>query len=539
MTASSAKARSDHESVDPMIGATLGERYLVHERIARGGMGSIYRAVHLELGRSVAVKVLSHNYARDDEAVKRFLREARTASRINHPNIVDVLDLGRLESGEPYLVMELLEGEDLADVIGRNALSVAQTVELLAPIARALDYIHGQGLLHRDVKPANIFLAERESGGGLVPKLLDFGLASLREPEARDRLTREGIVVGTPHYVSPEAAEGLPVDQRTDVYSLALVAFEAITGLLPIDSERPISLLYAKVRKPAPTMSERTGREFPKELERAIGRALSRTPDRRPASAGELIASIAQTIEATLEAAPLAAPITLPKIEPATAPTLPPSEPVSIPVERAGRRALGVIASVAMIALAAWIGVELARERGGVIARELPRPSRETPTPVAPPIASAPPEIEIEAPRVVQAAPEPELRPRPARRETPSTEPPADEANLVVVSENSAAPRPTATLAHDPDGAAQLVRAGNVELLRGHFPRAMQLYRQATYADDDHAPAWRGIGLSAERMDLRPEARHAYRRYLALSPNAPDASSVRARMASLEAEGAL
>src|SRR5690606_14739903 len=135
------------------------------------------------------------------EAVKRFQREARAASRIDHPNIVAILDLGRLDTGEPYLVMELLEGEDLADLIAREGpMRPARVVELLAPIANALDAVHREGLLHRDIKPANIFLAKKPDGTA-VPKLLDFGLAALRDGPDADRLTREGIVVGTPHYV--------------------------------------------------------------------------------------------------------------------------------------------------------------------------------------------------------------------------------------------------------------------------------------------------------------------------------------------------
>ncbi|MCZ7683814.1 MAG: serine/threonine protein kinase [Sandaracinaceae bacterium] len=186
------RASDDMPSVDPLIGAEIGGRYVVHELLARGGMGAVYQGVHLELGRAVAVKVLSSAYAREEEAVKRFQREARTAGRIDHPNIVAILDLGRLGSGEPYLVRELLEGVDLADCIAREApMRPDRVVELLRPVANALDMVHAEGLLHRDIKPANIFLAARPDGS-VTPKLLDFGLAALRDGTDADRLTREG-----------------------------------------------------------------------------------------------------------------------------------------------------------------------------------------------------------------------------------------------------------------------------------------------------------------------------------------------------------
>ena len=538
-------------SLDPLIGAELGGRYVIGRRIARGGMGAIYEGTHLELGRKVAVKVLSSAYAGDAEAVRRFQREARASSRLDHPNIVAVLDIGRLESGEPYLVMELLEGEDLSRRIAREApLPARVAVELLEPIARALDAVHAEGLLHRDIKPGNVFLAHR--GGEITPKLLDFGLAALREAPEHDRLTREGIVVGTPHYVSPEAAEGKPLDARADVYSLAVVAYELVSGVLPFDGDRPMSLLYAKVRRPAPTLGERTERRFDPVLEQVLARSLSRTPSRRPESAGELVRLLREAAEQipddatsvdlprTAErAAAMAGTEVLDRSERSERFTF--SLPLRGPSERWYFAGACALLLAALAGGAAWL-----TDEGGAEAARSPDPREVTSGPVVadvdlgPATAVDPATIAAEIPAGVEAPP-PAEPPAPApagpapRRRRPR---PRDEAAPVAdapapsTAAEPGAP-PPATEERDLGAADALARRAGAALLRGQYPRARTLYRQATYADSAHPPAWRGLGLANERMGLAPEAVEAYRRYLRLAPSAPDADRVRARVARL------
>jgi serine/threonine protein kinase len=546
-------------SGDPLIGTAIGGRYVVHKRIARGGMGSVYQGVHVELGRTVAIKVLSQTYANDDEAVRRFQREARAASKIDHPNIVQILDLGRLDSGEPYLVMELLEGEDLADHIGnQGAMSPTEALEILKPVASALDAVHRDGLLHRDIKPANIFLAKRPDGE-IVPKLLDFGLAALRETPEHDRLTREGIVVGTPHYVSPEAAEGENVDERTDVYSLGLVTFEMLTGVLPIDSQRPMSLLYAKVRRPAPTMSQRTGRSFAPALEQLIARTLSRTPSKRPAKAGELVSLLEAVIkdlpkdgsageiprEETAEQR-LVKPepkVSKPaKPEPRVTPRVRHSEPLEIPTERRMRLIL-MGAIVFALILGAW-SIWYAVSSSSRTPEREPSVRRDDPPPEPAPVAAEPDLPIVEAPEPAPIEPieptepiEPPLaavEPPPLAPIARRPRPPAEQAP--APSPEVAPPRqePVAALETDANRAASLTREAGTALISGQLPRARQLYRQATYADNGHAPAWRGLGVASERMGLAPEAASAYRQYLRLAPTAGDAAEVRRRLARLE-----
>ncbi len=468
-----------------LVGTEIEDRYRVEKLLARGGMGAIYEGVHNTLGRRVAIKVLSRRYAKNEEAMSRFLREARTASRMDHPNIVAILDFGRLEHGEPYLVMELLEGRDLAHLIEHESpIKPARVLELLTPIAAALDAVHRQGLVHRDVKPANIFLAVLPDGS-VIPKLLDFGLTAFLDPKENERLTREGIVVGTPHYVSPEAAEGAPTDHRTDVYSLGLVAFELLTGLLPIDNVRAMSLLYDKVRRPAPTLSQRSGKSFPAPLEQLVARTLSRNPERRPASAGELMVLFEEAITSTPESADRApAP---------SSRTARPSAP------------LMALAAIALV-LAVSIGVSVlsfANSRRAIsVGSSAPTltPSAEQPIPDRLPRGEDPPAL---------------LTTRRASRHVHARRP-----------SNVGAP----AAEHDPEHAAALTDEGLRALLHGQIVDARRILLEATEADPTHAAAWRGLGLASERMELVPEAAEAYRTYLALEPEASDRAEVQRRL---------
>lgn len=212
-------------------------------------MGEVWEAEHVELGRRVAVKLLHPRVAEVLVARARFLREARVAAGIRHPHVVQVLDLGELEDGLPFMVMELLDGEDLEAQLERGwRFDLEEALGWLEPVASALDALHARGILHRDVKPSNVFLA-RDAAGQTV-KLVDFGIVYVAD--AAEKLTRADIVVGTPHYLPPEACEGASYDVRGDVYSLACVAYEMLTGCVPIDDDTPMGLVTAKVLEDAP-----------------------------------------------------------------------------------------------------------------------------------------------------------------------------------------------------------------------------------------------------------------------------------------------
>jgi serine/threonine protein kinase len=287
---------SNAEAQDPLIGAHIDGRYTVEGVLGRGGMGVVYAGVHDELCRQVAIKVLNTAWAGEQTAVERFLREARTASSFTHGNIVDVSDLGRLPDGRPYLVMPRLHGTDLSTLLYEAGPQPAKRVaELLRGVASALDLIHARGYVHRDIKPENLMYVAREDGSETV-MLLDFGIAAAVMSTER-RLTGQGQVFGTPHYMAPESATGAAPDARSDVYALATVAFELITGVLPFDTDNLMQLLSMKLMNDAPTLSSVTQLEFPAQLEAVLARGLAREPLERFSSASELVNAISVATE--------------------------------------------------------------------------------------------------------------------------------------------------------------------------------------------------------------------------------------------------
>lgn len=517
-----------------LIGTIVGGRYRLLRPLAAGGLGRIYEAVHVELGRPVAIKVLSDEVARNAEAIKRFQREAQTASQLGHPNIVDVHDFGRTADGRPYLAMERLEGRDLDDELAAHGrLPVERVLEILAPVASALDAVHAKGIVHRDIKPANIFLARRSNGSEQI-KLLDFGLAAFHE--RGDRLTQLGTVVGTPHYMPPESAEGALCGPEGDVYSLAVVAYECISGVLPFDAQLASGVLVKKVARPAPTMSARTKRPHDPAIEAVLSRALSRNPSRRPSSAGALISEL-RAAAAGAEAPPAELP-SEPDEELAVSVELSSEELESAQpsTSKARRRRLLLATSAIIVALGA-AGLWLVQGDPAVHAEtEPPAPPAEP----APPASAevAPPELEeASAARLAAEPPAPELEPAtpapaPAEPPAPSKTPRSTTAPSKGRATASSAPAPSGE-APDTARAQALVRDGQRSLIAGELARARSLFRQATAVDPSHAPAWRGLGVTEERMSHAPEAARAYRRYLRLAPGARDASSVRQRLQNL------
>src|SRR5574337_543530 len=255
------------------IGLILGDRYRLLSRIGEGGMGTVYLAEHVALGKRVAVKVLRPEYSRDEELSRRFEQEARAASQIGHQNIVDVVDFGRTPGGSLYFVMEALEGESLARLIHREgALPLQRALRVLAQICQALGAAHARGVVHRDLKPENVLLVPRDDGGDLV-KVLDFGISKTHGVPEGGRITRAGSIIGTPEYMAPEQAMAGPVDHRCDVYAFGVLAYEMLTGTLPFQGETQLATLLKHQGEPPQPPSLRRP-DLPPEVDALVLRAL-------------------------------------------------------------------------------------------------------------------------------------------------------------------------------------------------------------------------------------------------------------------------
>jgi tRNA A-37 threonylcarbamoyl transferase component Bud32 len=266
-------------------------RYRIEAEIGRGGQAVVYRATQVDLDRQVALKVFDDGYLQRSGAAERFRREAIAAGRLEHPRIVPVYDAGEI-GGRAFISMRLVPGDTLAERVARTGpLPRAEALDVLSDIAEALDFAHANGTVHRDVKPANILL---EPGGAW---LSDFGLVRLDDMPG---LTRRGDWLGTPEYVSPEQVEGDPATQGSDVYALAAVAFEALTGRPPFLRREPSAILLAHVRDARPRASGvRPG--LPPALDAALARGLAVDPAERPASARDLVESLAEALDGASE----------------------------------------------------------------------------------------------------------------------------------------------------------------------------------------------------------------------------------------------
>jgi eukaryotic-like serine/threonine-protein kinase len=275
---------------DPYIGQRVAGQFEIVDRIGSGGMGAVYRALQPEMNRHVAIKILHPKYLSRKDLVSRFRREARAMSQLSHPNTARVFLYGQLEDQACYFVMEYLEGRNLAQVVrAEGAMEPHRALEVMIQVCGALEEAHQAGIIHRDLKPENIFLTTQ---GGIedYPKVLDFGLAKVTEKQMRPGsliLTGEGMVFGTPEFMSPEQAQGHSLDPRSDLYSLGVVLYELLTGKLPFDAKQALEFIHLHVSSPPIPMHERApDRAFPMGLEEVVMCALAKRPEDRYASAG-------------------------------------------------------------------------------------------------------------------------------------------------------------------------------------------------------------------------------------------------------------
>ncbi len=399
-----AGARAAAPEVDPLMGQTVDGRYLVESVLGEGGMGTVYRVRHAALGRAFALKVLRSDLATDAELSARFLQEAQATAAVKHPNVVAINDFGTLNDGRPYFVMELLEGVNLAQLVKAGPLGARRAAQVALKVAAGLDAAHRAGVVHRDLKPENVFLqAPAAAAQGAAAeddvRVVDFGAAIIL---GKSRLTKKGVIYGTPFYMAPEQAAGRPVDHRADVYALGVILYEAFTGRVPFEGDTYMGVLtqhlYVQPTPPSqlvPALAHQLG-----PLEEVTLRALEKDPERRFAT----MEVFADAIAAALEG--IAPPSTRPSRAPATPLELGGAgdrrshdDAWDQPVPPAGRLRILVPIVAAVAALAVLLGVGLALRHWRVAVASSPSTSVAAPATIAPssPAASSAPP----APRVV------------------------------------------------------------------------------------------------------------------------------------------
>jgi serine/threonine-protein kinase len=423
---------------DSLIGQILASRYQIEQRLGEGAMGAVYRAKHVKVGRPFAVKVLHSHLLEDRKTLQRFEREAELAGRLRHPNVIGVVDVGEMPDGTRYMVMDFAAGPDLATLLSEAPFTPQRIIHLVRQMLEGLFHAHQQGLIHRDFKPENVII-EKDSHDAEVPRIVDFGIAILREggdsTDGPGRLTTNGLVLGTPHYMAPEQAVADPIDHRIDLFALGIMIYEMLCGKLPFDGNGA-EVARANLLLDPPLISERVPYlDVDPLLEAFARRLLAKKRENRPATAKaarELLDLVERDRPAAATA--LGVPLETTRVPMTTQPlaktgdSTPRSElqtpeqapPMTAPVAMATRNdpekgittdPVGLIdpprSRWPLIAIAA---VVLAG--GGFAAYEMLGGSSE-PKP-ATPVASAPPEPAEPAPEPVQVAPTPAAPPAPA-----------------------------------------------------------------------------------------------------------------------------
>jgi eukaryotic-like serine/threonine-protein kinase len=481
-------------------GTTIAHKYVLRGILGAGGWAIVYDAEHVELGHRIAIKVLHVEDGAPDQALERFQREARLSATARHRNILQVHDVGALEDGSPFLVMERLEGEDLDRRLDRGGLSVPAVVELGRQLLMGLAALADKGIVHRDIKPHNLVL-HREVDGQVVVKLVDFGISKARMSPVPERtLTGAGMVIGTPHYMAPEQIQGAEVDHRTDIYAASVVLYEALTGVTPFDASSAGALLASVLRDPVPP-PRAFRRNCPPSLERVLLQGLAKAPEERfahPRQMLDALTAVARDLDLPEGNAAWAAP---------DADYTRPTDPLVRMRDELERRARSIARSPQhrrRAACAGAAGMVLGIVGGALVSLH---GGADPSAPLA--VAAA------------EAPPMPESPPQPIMVRAEATPPaPAPKAQAPE-------PRPR------PSRALSLCDHALAAYVRGQVPRAHALYQRAVALDPSRAEAWRGLGLSAARMGRREVARSAFERYLRLAPDAQDARAIRRRLEAL------
>jgi serine/threonine-protein kinase len=438
------------------VGTLIGGKYRIEQLIGRGGMGSVWSAVHTSLGQRVAVKLIAKRYAASREARHRFDLEAKAVAQLRSRYVVQVYDHGETDDGTPYIVMELLEGESLDARLARGPLPLAAAFPILEQVSRALARAHALGMVHRDLKPENVFLTVSPDGDGEIAKVLDFGIVKIRGHEGIGSSTRTGAVLGTPLYMSPEQARALKtVDQRTDLYSLGMVAYAMLTGQPAFSGESLGDLLVAICTEPLPQIRG-IAHWLPPPMDAWFQKACAREPADRFEAASDMMTAFATAGGLRAPGAASVVPAAQSVVAPAPQSTAPPvavegatadqtAAPFSVTEDSIPKRgvAVPVVVAAGVVALA-----------GALVVTRLVRTSPEVPPaePVTAAPASAPatPNTTAETTTAVVEQKPPPARPAPA--EAPKGAPKAPE---VVTTSPHVTVSPTAPKPNPPLGTAK------------------------------------------------------------------------------------
>jgi len=340
---------------DPMIGRVIADRYLILALLGEGGMGRVYVAEHVKMNRQCAIKVMSPSLINDGESTTRFAREASNAARILHPNVAAVFDFGESDK-TVYLVMEYVDGESLSSLLAREGpLDPRRSIDLARQIADGLSAAHELGIIHRDLKPDNVIVS-RKRDGREVAKVVDFGIAKAVSDSPKDSLTRSGLVIGTPEYMSPEQLIGDPVDARTDVYALGCMLYQMLTGMKPFDADTREQMIRRRLHDPPPHVREHVP-AVPRRIDTLIAHMLARSPAERLSSAAEASAALDPALALSgwdpsgpSPGVPLRSPRGAPTVlRPAADPSMQPTMPMKIQRPNAARIAIGASVGSALL----------------------------------------------------------------------------------------------------------------------------------------------------------------------------------------------
>jgi len=466
-------------------------KYRILGKLGQGGMATVYKALHVGFDEVCALKVISQELASDPSFVKRFGQEVALTRKLQHRNAVRVEDIDQADDGRPFMVMEFIEGESLKHVIQHQApLPVARACGIAKQVAAALDAAHQLGMIHRDIKPGNILLTRPAAGGEELAKVLDFGIAKMKEAHlaaGAATLTRTGTSIGTPAYMSPEQAMGKTgecLDGRADLYSLGVVMYEMLTGELPIQAESEVQMLIGQISTaPEPIRARRP--ELPEGIGAVVMRCLEKDPARRPASGAALIAQIENCEKG---GAAGTAPDDVPTV--ATQRPAPLETASPVPARRSSRFvwAAALVAFVVIaivIAGGAWYRESRRKQvtRSPVavppVAASQPAP-QDTPIPTPPPAPAQPQQVRTPAPTVAKS---PVLRPRADQGANP-----ADDIQAAL----DAVPMDAATKAQ----VQGILRHATALMKKGDFDGAAAQYQRLARLRSGWTPAIAALGAA-------------------------------------------